>query len=124
MKNIVWVILGIVVFAVILFVIKKDGNKMGDAEPQKDTMENEAAVKLDQVFVNDAGQELMVNSTPKSAKISFSAIGNVTLNGYPTVSGIEYRSADGKLVFWATETSAVLTKDGVVIFEGNLQGKK
>lgn len=123
MKNIVWVILGIVVLAVILFVMKKGGNKMGDAGPQENTMENEAPAMLDRVFVNDAGQELVVDSTPKSAKISFSAIGNVTLNGYPTVSGIEYRSADGKLVFWARETSAILTKDGVVIFEGNLEGK-
>ncbi len=122
MKNIVWVILGILVLAVILFVMKKDDSQRGEAGPQMSNQnEGEVPVKMDKVFIDETGQELKVESTLKSAKLSFSAIGNVTLSGNPTASGVEYKSADGELVFWDRGTSGTLSQNGTVIFQGSLQ---
>ncbi len=114
MKNVVWVILGILVVVAIVFLAKKDrgmNNNEGDQE----------FVESAKVYTDSSGKELRATVTIESAKISFSGLGNLTLTGVPTASGVTYKNEDGSITFVDVGQIAVLSQNGTVIFSGTLQ---
>lgn len=115
MKNVVWVILGILVVVAIVFLAKKDGGMTNDGGDQE-------LIESAKVYTDSSGKELQATVTVKSAKISFSGLGNLTLKGeQPTLSGVIYKNEDGSVVFADMGPNATLSQNGVVIFEGTLK---
>ena len=113
MKNIIWVILGVIVIGLILF-MRKDGTMNGQ----------ENTVIFDKVYVDQSGKELKAfsKSDSKNADITFETIGTVSLTSEkPTLSGVEYKNADGSIVFWDKGALATLYQNGEVVFDGQLK---
>jgi membrane-bound inhibitor of C-type lysozyme len=115
MKNVFWAILGVLAIVAIVF-IKKDGgdmNKDGAAATPSE---------MSKVYVDGAGQKLMVTIDTEKAQVSFGPVGSVTLkSSTANLSGITYTNQDETLVFWDKGLTANLTQNGEVIFEGSLQ---
>ncbi|MDQ5883238.1 MAG: hypothetical protein QG654_150 [Patescibacteria group bacterium] len=113
MKNIVWVILGVIAVAAIVFVSGK--NKANDTTIN-------IPVENDKVFVDATGQELRSKSDLSSSDVTFGPIGKMTLGeGKTNLSGTQYTSADGTIIFLDKGPSAVLYQNGTVIFDGMMK---